>query len=124
LNGPYHPIHTLPEIDQKILRLKKRLQTNKMKQQDPEWQKRRNAKERERRRKLRETNPEWWENEKRKTRERYRKNPKPQIESTIKWNKANRDRKNATNRRSYEKNKEKISARNKLKRKLKREAKQ
>jgi len=116
MNGPYHPMDTLDPIDADILRLKKKLQVNKMKQQDPNWQKRRNDKERLRRQALRESDPNYAEKLNAKAREYYRKNPQIQIKATTKWNKANKARKNATNKRSYEKNKVAILAKRRNKR--------
>lgn len=123
MNGPYHPMATLDPIDRDIIRLKKRLQVNLQKQRDPNYTKKKNEKERLRRKAKRESDPEWWEEQKRKQKEYYKKNPQVQIRATLKWNKKNRDKKNATNRRSYEKNKVAILARRKEKRRLAREAK-
>lgn len=124
MNGPYHPRSTLSPIDLKIKRLQTKLQVIKNKERDPNWQKKRNEAERLRRKKKREEDPAYKEKINTQAREYYKKNPQKQIDATLKWNKANKDRKNATNRRSYQKNKEKICAKNKEKRRLKREAKQ
>ncbi len=123
MNVPYHPRSTLSPLDLEIKRKQNQLQVNLLKQKDPDYQKKRNEAERLRRKAKRESDPEWWEEQKRKAKEYYKKNPQVQIKATLKWNAANKDRKNATNKRSYEKNKVAILARRKEKRRLAREAK-
>ena len=107
---------TLDPVDHQILLLKKRLQVNKMKQQDPGWQKRRSEKERLRRKAKRESDPEYKAKLNADAKEYYKKNPQRQIKSSTKWNNTHKDQKNATNRKSYEKNKVGILARRKAKR--------
>lgn len=114
---------SLSEIDRDIIRLKKRLQTNKMKQQDPNWQKRRNELQKLRRVKKMITDPEHQKLVNAKQRERYAKNPGPQIESSKKWNLDNKERKNANQRALYAKNPEKMRIKIRERRRKKRELK-
>lgn len=123
MNGPYHPIATLDPIDRDIIRLKKRLQRNKQQQNDPNWYKKRNETKKKRIAKKRIEDPQYFVKLNEKQRTRYKGNPGPQIESSKKWNQSHKERCNANHRKSYQKNKEKICARNRENRRLKREAK-
>ena len=122
MNGPYHPRSTLSETDLQILRKKDKLKRINAQIKDPDYHKKKAEKERLRRKKKREEDPVWAEEQRQKARDYYRKNPQKQIQSTLKWNAKNRDRKNATNKRSYWKNRDKILAKRKEKRKIAREA--
>jgi len=123
MNGPYHPVSTLSLVDQQILRLKKKLQRNKEQQNDPNWHKKRNETKKKRLVKKRIEDPQYFVKLNEKQRTRYKANPGPSIECSKKWNYAHKEQCNANKRKSYQKNKEKICARNRENRRLKRESK-
>ena len=124
MNDPYHPVSEMSEIDHQIFNLKKRLQRNNQKQNDPNYNKKRNESKKKNVAKKRIEDPEYFEKLNEKQRARYNANPRPQIEASGKWNKAHKERCNANKRKSYQKNKDAICAKNRERRRLKREAKQ
>ena len=83
------------------------------------WRKHRSDNERIRRANLRKTNPKWHKKNLKTQKKYYRKNPGPQIASSTKWNQEHKDRKNANNRASYDRNKDAINARRRKLRKAK-----
>jgi len=105
------------ELDRKIFNLKKRLYVNSRLQKDAiGYRKKINENARRRRKERTLEDPGWKLKQNEEQRKRYHKNPKPQIESSTKWNKENKEQRNKTRRLHYAKNKEMINLKKRFKR--------